>query len=66
MRRTMVELYDTLAERLIADDVRAGGRGYMPEQPDAEAQGRLAVRLRKACEAEFARFKAEDKSYSQG
>ncbi len=62
----MTELYDTLAERLIAEDARTGGRSYVPEQPDADARGRLAVRLRKACEAEFGRFKAEDKSYGQG
>ncbi len=62
----MIELYDTLAERMIEEDARTGGRSYVPEQPDAEARGRLAVRLRKACEAEFKRFKAEDKGYRQG
>ncbi len=61
----MIELYDTLAERMIAEDAQTGGRSYVPEQPDAEAQGRLAARLRRACEAEFKRFKAEDKSYRQ-
>ncbi len=59
----MIELYDTLAERLMEEDTRTGGRSYVPEQPDEKARGRLAVRLRKACEAEFKRFKAEDESY---